>query len=40
MRVPSADCNTATLMESNLDIDVNPDDRSFSEKVTVVGTIE
>ena len=36
----SADCNTVAIMGSSLDMDVDPEDRSFSEEVTTVWTIE
>lgn len=36
----SADCNKVTLMGSCLDMDVDPEDHSFSEEVTAVWTIE
>ena len=36
----SADCNTVALMGSCLDMDVDPEDHSFSEEVTAVWTIE
>ena len=34
------DCNTVAIMGSSLDMDVDPEDRSFSEEVTTVWTIE
>lgn len=36
----SADCNKVALMGSCLDMDVDPEDHSFSEEVTAVWTIE
>ena len=35
----SADCNTVAIMGSSLDMDVDPEDRSFSEEVTTVWSL-